>query len=118
MAVDLITRSESNVETTPRRLIDSAGDVRLGIFTAPIDTVNYRDFDLRSPLGRRAGRLRRHFAFKQFQFLGALSEEVVFGCAIAALKYVSTAFVYVYEPPARRFSEFSFRLPLSFGTAC
>ena len=80
----------------------------LGIFAAPVEEVNYRDFDLRTPFGRRAGWLRRHFAFKQFQFLGALSETVVFGCAIAALKYVNTAFVYVYEPATRRFRESSF----------
>ncbi len=87
----------------PAPLIDVKGDVRLGIFAEPIDEVNYRDFDLRTPLGGRAGPLRRHFGFKQFQFLGALSEAVVFGCAIADLKYLSTAFVYVYEPATRRF---------------
>lgn len=103
---------------TPSLLINAQGDVRLGIFPAPIDEVNYRDFDLRNPLGRRVGRLRRYFAFNQFQFLGALSEEVVFGCAIADLKYVSTAFVYVYEPRTRRFSEASFQMPLSVGVAC
>ena len=103
---------------TRARLIDTHGDVRIGIFPEPIDEVNYRDFDLRSPLGRPAGRLRRHFAFKQFQFLGALSETVVFGCAIADLKFLSTAFVYVYEPATRRFHEASLRTPLSRGVQC
>src|SRR6266436_3668577 len=98
---------------TPSCLIDPKGDVRLGIFAEPIEEVNYRDFDLRDPFGRRVGRLRRHLAFKQFQFLGALSEDVVFGCAIADLKYVSTAFVYVYQPKTRRFLESSFQQPLS-----
>jgi len=100
------------------RLINRDGDLRVGIFGEPIDEVNYRDFDLRTPFGRRAGRLRRHFAFKQFQFLGALSDTVVFGCAIADLKYVNTAFVYVYEPATRRFHEASFRMPLSAGVHC
>jgi len=97
------------------RLIDAAGNVRLGIFGEPIDEVNYRDFDLTDPFGRRVGGLRRHFAFNQFQFLGALCEEVVFGCAIADLKYVNTAFVYIYEPRTRRFTEHSFQMPLSLG---
>jgi hypothetical protein len=103
---------------SPSRLISADGDVRVGIFAAPIDEVNYRDFDLRNPFGRRVGALGRHFGFKQFQFLGALSETVVFGCAIAALKYVNTAFVYVYEPATRRFHEASFRMPLSLGVHC
>jgi hypothetical protein len=99
----------------PSRLINADGDARVGIFSAPIDDVNYHDFDLRTPFGRRAGRLRRHFGFNQFQFLGGLSETVVFGCAIADLKYVASAFVYVYEPATRRFHEASFRMPLSIG---
>ena len=97
------------------RLIDSAGDARFGIFTEPIDEVNYRDFELLSPFGKRVGRLRRHFAFNQFQFLGALSEQLVFGCAMADIKYVGTAFVYCYEPATRRFAEHSFQQPLARG---
>jgi hypothetical protein len=100
------------------RLVNADGDVHVGIFAEAIDAVNYRDFDLRTPFGRAAGRLRRHFGFHQFEFLGALSETVVFGCAIADLKYVSTAFVYVYEPATRRFHEASFRTPLSAGVHC
>ena len=102
----------------PSRLIDTQGDVRCGIFAEPIDEVNYRDFDLRDPFGRCAGRLRRHFGFNQFQFLGALSETVVFGCAIADLKYANTSFVYVYEPATRRFHQASFQMPLSIGVHC
>jgi len=97
------------------RLIDSAGNVRVGIFPEPIDEVNHRDFALTNPFGRRAGRLRRHFAFKQFQFLGALSEDLVFGCALADVRYVGTAFVYVYEPTSGRFSEHTLRRPLARG---
>ena len=103
---------------TQSRLIDAHGDVRFGIFAEPIDEVNYRDFDLRNPFGRRVGRLQRHLGFKQFQFLGALSETVVFGCAIADLKYVNTAFVYIYEPATRRFHDASFQMPLSAGVHC
>jgi len=106
------------MDPSASRLVDARGDVRIGIFPEPIEEVNYRDFDVRSPLGRRAGALRRHFGFKQFQFLGALSETLVFGCAIADLKYLGTAFVYVYEPATRRFREASFRVPLSAGMRC
>ena len=101
---------------TPRRLVDPAGNVRFGIFPHPIDEVNFRDYPLADPFGRPRGRLGRHFAFKQFQFLGALSEELVFGCAIADLKYVGTSFVYCYAPKTRRFAEYSFKRPLALGT--
>jgi hypothetical protein len=97
------------------RLIDSAGDARFGIFAEPIDEVNYADFEFLSPFGKRVGGLRRRFAFNQFQFLGALSEQIVFGCAMADIKYVGTAFIYCYEPTTRRFAEYSFQQPLARG---
>ena len=97
------------------RLVDTNGDVRVGIFAAPIEDVNFADYDLTTPLGRRVGRLRGHFAFNQFEFLGALGAELVFGCAIANVKYAGTAFVYAYDPQRRRFDEVSLRAPLAYG---
>jgi hypothetical protein len=96
-------------------LIDASGNVRFGIFPDPILDVNHRDFVLTDPFGRVRGRLARHFAFNQFQFLGALGEELVFGCAIADLKYVGTAFVYCYEPRTRRYVEHSLKRLLARG---
>jgi uncharacterized protein DUF2804 len=97
------------------RLIVSDGTVRLGIFNEPVAEVNYRDYVLTTPFGRPAGRWARHFGFKQFQFLGALCDELVFGCAIADVKYAGTAFVYLYEPATRRLVEHSFQMPLGLG---
>ncbi len=96
-------------------LIDGSGNVRVGIFTTPISAVNYRDYALTNPFGRPAGRLARRFGFKQFQFLGALSEELVFGCAIADVRLVATAFAYCWEPATRRFAEWRFTQPLARG---
>lgn len=97
------------------RLVDASGNVRLGVFHEPILEVNHRDFDLRTPLGRRAGRLRRHFGYKRFQFLGALSEELVFGCALADLRLAGTAFVHLLDPATGRSEHRSFRRPLGRG---
>lgn len=98
------------------RLVDEDGNVRVGVFPGPVLDINYRDFTLTNPFGKPRGRLGRHFAFNQFQFLGALSEDLVFGCAIADVKYVGTAFLYFYEPSSRRYDEFSFKMPLALGT--
>jgi hypothetical protein len=97
------------------RLVDRAGNVRFGIFEDPILEVNHADYRLTDPFGRPRGRLARRFAYKQFQFLGALSEDLVFGCAIADLKYIATAFVYCYDPRTRRHAEASFRRLLGAG---
>ena len=97
------------------RLINPDGSVRLGIFAEPVAEVNYRSYVLTTPLGRPAGWWARYFGFKQFQFLGALCDELVFGCAIADIKLAGTAFVYFYEPSSGRFAERSFQVPLAWG---
>lgn len=101
--------------TQDARLIDAGGEVRLGIFDEPIGEVNYRDYALWSPLDRPRGSLARYFGFNQFQFLGGLSEHLVFGCAIADVKIAATAFLYFYEPATRRFAHYSFKTPLALG---
>src|SRR4051812_20027195 len=100
------------------RLIDGDGNVRLGIFDVPILEVNHRDYAYLNPFGRPVGRLARRFAFNQFEFYGALSEELVFGCAIADIKYVGTAFAYCFDPRTRRLREFSFQRPFALGIQC
>lgn len=100
------------------RLISADGVVRLGVFAEPIDEVNHADFVYRDPFGKPHGRLGRHFGFHQFQFLGGLSERLVFGCAIIDTRFVSTAFVYCYDPATRRRVEHSVRRPLGIGLQC
>jgi len=100
------------------RLIDAAGNVRFGIFREPIAEVNHRDFVLTDAFGRSIGRLRRSLAFNQFEFLGAVCEALVFGCAIADVKYAGSVFAYAYEPATKRVCEYSFRRPLALGIHC
>jgi len=101
---------------TSGRLINRQGDARFGVFPEPVSEVNFRDYELRTPMDRRSGPLARHFGFNQFQFLGGLSESLVFGCAIVDIRFVGQAFLYFYEPLTRRYAEFSFRSPLALGT--
>ncbi len=97
------------------RLVDENGNARFGVFSDPVQEINHRDFRLTDPFDRPVGRLRRHFSFNQFQFLGALSEDLIFGCAIADVKYIGSAFLYFYEPETQRYAGFSFKSPLALG---
>lgn len=97
------------------RLVRPDGTVRLGIFDGPIDVVNHRDYVLRDPFGTARGALARRFRFHQFQFLGGLSEQLVFGCAIVDTRVVGSAFVYCYDPATRRRVERSVKRPLGLG---
>jgi uncharacterized protein DUF2804 len=100
------------------RLVAADGTVRLGVFADAIDEVNHRDFVFRDPFGKPRGALARHFGFHQFQFLGGLSEQLVFGCAIVDTRWVASAFVYCYDPATRRRVEHSVKRPLGMGLAC
>ncbi|WP_269619592.1 DUF2804 domain-containing protein [Zhongshania sp. BJYM1] len=94
-------------------LIGPDGQPTYGLFEDGIQYINFRDYDLRSPMDRKLGRLAKHFKFNQFQFVALVSPELIVGVAIVDLKWVSNAFVYLYEPKSQRFEEFSFMQPLA-----
>jgi hypothetical protein len=97
-------------------LVDEHGRVAYGIRERPVDLVNALDFDLRSPCGRRRPAWRRRLAHKRFQYFGGIADDVVFGCALADMRWVGLVFVYVWLPRERRMLlERSFRLPLARG---
>ena len=89
---------------------------RLGYFNETINKVNCEDFNYRSPLGQKKGKLAKKFHFKEFQFIGLLSDELILGCAIADIKYASNAFIYFYDPKSKDFEEFSFINPFAINT--
>jgi hypothetical protein len=98
------------------RLIQADGQPQYGIFTAPPELINYRDFAFRSPMGRRLGALAKWRRFHQFQYFGLISEQLIGGCALANLSLAGIGFVYLFHPPSGRMIERQFKLPLGFGT--
>lgn len=95
------------------KLIGSDGQPRFGRFSQPVQIINHRDFAYSDPLDNRAGALARHFHLKQFQFVGLVSERYILGCAIVSLKYISNAFVYLFDRQSGRILEKSLLQPLS-----
>ena len=98
------------------RLIQAEGQPLIGIFPQGPTRVNYRDFDLRSPMGRRLGVLAKWRRFHQFQYFGLISDELIGGCALADLRLMGVGFVYLYHSASGRRVERQFRLPLGLGT--
>ncbi len=90
------------------------GQVRQGLYDHPIDKINYRDFHLRTPMGDKAGAFRRWFGFNQFQFISAISSELVVGAAIVDTKIATVSFVYIYHPPTGNLHSYPFKA-LPFG---
>jgi hypothetical protein len=98
------------------RLIQANGQPHYGIFPAAPGLINYRDFDFRSPMGRKLGVLAKWRRFHQFQYFGLISDELIGGCALANLSLLGVGFVYLFHPASGRMIERQFKLPLGFGS--
>ena len=97
------------------RLIQANGQPHYGIFPAPPSQVNWRDFDFRSPMGRRLGTLAKWRRFHQFQYFGLVSGELIGGCALADISLLTVGFVYLFHPASGRMIEREFKRPLGHG---
>jgi len=78
--------------------------------------VNWRDFDFRSPMGRRLGALAKWRRFHQFQYFGLVSDELIGGCALADISLLTAGFVYLFHPASGRMIEREFKRPLGHAT--
>jgi len=89
------------------------GQVRTGIFSEPIILVHPSDFDFRTPLGKKQGPMARRMRYKQFHYLGGISDNLIFGAAVADLRYLCTGFYYVYDLKTGKELRHTWRAPLS-----
>lgn len=106
----------------PARLINATGQPEFGLFTGSVPELVLAEFDYRSVLDKPLGRLRRHFAQKQFQFVTVSGKQWVDGqakdwllaVAIADVRYVSSGFVYLFQQDQQVFQHGILR-PLQLG---
>ncbi len=101
-----------NFQPQPPALVDHQGQVAFGVFPDTVATINGRDADYRTPMGQPASRFGRHFHYKQFQYFGVISKELLAGCALAHTAYLGMAFFYIFEPRSGRLREYTWRSPL------
>jgi len=99
----------------PYSLINSHGKPYLGRFSQPVNEINVENADYRTPMNKRAGAWKKHFNFKRFQYFGGISDEIIFGCALADVRYVGAAFVYVYRLSDGAMKTWQYKTPLAFG---
>ncbi|CDF85419.1 hypothetical protein PKB_4090 [Pseudomonas knackmussii B13] len=99
-----------------QQLIQANGQPHYGILEQTPQHINYRDFDYRSPMGRKLGALSKWRNFHQFQYFGLISPTLIGGCALAELSLVAIGFVYLYHPLSGRMIERQFKCPLGLGT--
>ena len=91
------------------------GQPRFGYFDDALSTINSQDFVYETPFGSQRADWQKWLGFKEFQYFGGMSNQLIFGCAIAHLRYVAVAFVYVYDIEKRDLWSKSWRSPLGLG---
>ena len=99
----------------PHSLINTQGKPYFGRFAQPVNEINVQDADYRTTMNKKAGKLRRHFSFKRFQYFGGISDELIFGCAMADLRFVGAVFVYVYRLSDGAMRTWQFKTPFAVG---
>ena len=97
-------------------LILPSGKPRFGVFDDAL-RVNVDAYEHRTPMGEAAHPLAAWVGFKQFQYYGVISDELMFGCALIHLRHVAGAFAYVYIPGEGLVVERSVRSPLGVGVS-
>jgi len=105
----------SSSSNPTQQLVNAAGHVTLGHFKQPVALLNGKDFDYRNVMNKPAGKLKKHFAYKQFQYFGAIGDDIILGCAFADIRYVGACFAYVYRPSDKKLLTWQFKTPLAMG---
>lgn len=91
------------------------GKPRFGHFADSLRQLNREDFTLRNAFGEPRNRFAQWVGNKDFQYIGGMSDTLIFGCALANLRYMAIAFVYVYNIRTRQLWSRSWRSPLGVG---
>ena len=100
---------------TVERLLDPRGRPRLGRFAGSLQDADGRHDTTPDAFGRQRGRLARQLTYKQFQYFGGMSRDLIFGCALIDLGYASSVFWYVVDARTGEREEQVVRLPGRLG---
>ena len=102
------------IHKAPRSIIDSQGKPVFGQFDTIPHELDIERFDYRNVMDNPASRWQRYFHYKQFQFVSVVTADYVIGVAIADIRYLGSAFCYVYNINENSLEEQSWLRPLSF----
>ncbi|ABV38042.1 conserved hypothetical protein [Shewanella sediminis HAW-EB3] len=102
-------------QTAPECLMSSHGAPLFGHFDGPVTSLGLEQFNYFNEMDKPASRLSRYFNYKQFQFINIVTPRFVIGVAIADIRYVGSAFCYLYDISKNRLSETTWLKPLGRG---
>ncbi|KJY93242.1 hypothetical protein TW84_04655 [Vibrio neptunius] len=100
-------------QAAPEYLIQSNGKPCFGHFDGVPKQLGIQHFAYCNNMDRKVGRLKKYFHYKQFQFVSIMTPRYVIGLAIADIRYVGSAFCYVYDVQTDTLVEQSWLRPLN-----
>ncbi|BAJ03322.1 DUF2804 domain-containing protein [Shewanella violacea] len=99
----------------PKELMDSQGKPIFGYFDGPVTDLALERFAYFNEMDKPASSLNKHFHFKQFQFVSLVTPRYIIGVAIADIRYIGSAFCYLYDISKNQITETSWLKPLGMG---
>ncbi len=99
----------------PQSLIDDSGRPQFGHFDGPVLTLGIDNFNYFNDMDKPASSWAKHFDYKQFQFASIVTPHFVIGVALADIRYVGSAFCYLYDVKQNSLIEASWLKPLGMG---
>lgn len=97
----------------PTHLIDENGHPVIGHFDGIPKTINIAQFDYRNSMDTKVLPWQKHFHYKQFQFVSIVTEAFIIGVAIADIRYLGSAFCYLYDRNSNVVEENSWLRPFN-----
>ncbi len=91
------------------------GKPRFGHFADALKQLDRENFLYQNPFGEVNSDFDKWLGCKDFRYFGGMSDSLIFGCAIAHLRYLAVAFVYVYDVDSGQLWSRSWRSPLGLG---
>ncbi|MDN3610298.1 DUF2804 domain-containing protein [Vibrio ostreicida] len=104
----------TKTQPAPDTLISPNGQPIYGHFDGIPKSLGVDHFDYRTCMDRKFSRLAKYFHFKRFQFVSIVTPEYLIGIAIADIRYLGSAFCYVYDTEQQTLTEERFLRPLDF----
>jgi hypothetical protein len=107
--------TQLDIKVTPESLILPSGKVQFGHFDEPVKSLGLTHFSYFNVMDKPANALASHFDFKQFQFVSIVTPRYLIGVAIADIRYLGSAFCYLYDIKTNSLIETTWLKPLGLG---
>jgi hypothetical protein len=102
-------------QLAPANLIDAEGRALYGQFDGIPESLGVKQFVYFDEMDKRASWLKKHFDYKQFQFVSIITPRYIIGVAIAGIRYVGSSFCYLYDVEKNQLTEIKSLKPFSMG---